>query len=775
MGFFRPFTLALLLWSTAASGEVPSGAERPLTIRTQAQFTPERELKVQLEVAGAREAAPDWDAAFPGAVTNERRSTPDYEWRELQLGPVLELQGSPAVLPVPRLGDTGSADYVDEEIVIELPPGYTVTALPSYREVQNRFFHFRRQLRQDGSRLTETTQLQRKPGWDNPALPGHREAATELASELRQEIVVAYRPEPPPGVGWMLSREQRAVIRDRHTLEVTTAIRCQTGGETEILWQGAGLNAETPPRLIALTVTDANGREKAAAPAWHPVPVMSPDSPVPSRRRLIRDDFALTVPAARTGDLVEFTIRQEFAVDQPAFAWQPGTGSIAVARDSFELRFPREMAIAFARPAPDITATSKVDSDTIALRWEAANPKPEAPALQVALGSYADYASALLAEVARCTEEQPEAARLAREIAGNAASEADQVRLLRDTVANRIALLPGVERLRFADLVCADDTLRAGSATPCNRTLLLFSLLSALDIHAEAVAVADRYAVALSDAQWNTFTPMWCDLLLRIVPSDGAPEYYLGDGDEFTPPGSTAWDSCVALDLTARTLDTIQVPEELKSRNEWELRLEVESTGDARLHWRKRYHGIDYARRKKWLEEADDDTRMEDFRNRVARIAPDAGVVQPIVHAFDGYPGEESFVLELTDWTRQAGPAQYAELPGLGEFLAAPDQLLASARPGNWSGSLEYTVTLPPAGDYAFSAYPAEACWTVPANGGEISFTSAAASPGEWKSTMHATITPAKWQSTDLPGLNVGRQLLGQWRRPFVFFRNSLQ
>ncbi|MBM4163577.1 MAG: DUF3857 domain-containing protein [Lentisphaerae bacterium] len=441
--------------------------------------------------------------------------------------------------------------------------------------------------------------------------------------------------------------------------------------------------------LVSATVSNANG----AVFSVHGKEINHMDAPwvggaprYPAAKTLV-----VNLPGVETGSVITAVTRITQR-DAPRFSVQAVFGGFdPVTRETIEIATPASLALdTRAFHAESLVATTAEEADRTVRRWvagpQAATVREPAlppgwtfkPTLLAAAGDPDAGLAETRAAFARAMRGQTAAAARARALAREAGSSDAALLAIRDFVLRTIRPGgPAFTTLPAGRAVTpADQTLAEGYGHSADRCILLATMLRAAGFDAEPVLVNPQrqrplslYAAARPFEGLAGFSEALVrvnrrpDLLTRLFGgrTDAAP-LYLGDGDHYSVPGTTAFDDHPLLMLDGRETRVEIAPAfRNRSRTDWHLALDANGTAVITVtNW---YFGPDCGLFRRQYAEMPPEERRRHHLELVGGISRSAEAAGDLMTDLDAYPGFRAFTVRAARYAVRDGTALTLLLP----------------------------------------------------------------------------------------------------------------
>ena len=151
------------------------------------------------------------------------------------------------------------------------------------------------------------------------------------------------------------------------------------------------------------------------------------------------------------------------------------------------------------------------------------------------------------------------------------------------------------------------------------------------------------------------------DVLVQVPLAGGV--VYLNDTDQYAHLGATSHDGNLAVLLTDAKPMVVHATKGSSGKTEEDFRISVGNSGNTRITITRRFFGADYGLRKKFFTELPPEERNRYYQQVVASVSQGARPVGALMTRFDGYPGVESFTVDVNAYAIRDGNYLYFDLP----------------------------------------------------------------------------------------------------------------
>ena len=248
----------------------------------------------------------------------------------------------------------------------------------------------------------------------------------------------------------------------------------------------------------------------------------------------------------------------------------------------------------------------------------------------------------------------------ARNLAAPFKTREEKIKALRDSVLQHIRLAgPPFNELPLSALSTPDATLARGYGHALDRMILLDAMLRAEGFNTEIIfAEARKTPVGESDWPLQSIPQrtahtvplvavlpersLWNRMFGSVNPNE---ILHLGDGDQYTPLGATAFADHDALNPASAEIRPVWVAPELKSQSRSETVYDVRPDGDAIITHTVWHYGAELARfRKHYMEQPPEERRREHLE-LINAFSRGAEPLSELATETEAYPGHITFTL----------------------------------------------------------------------------------------------------------------------------------
>ncbi len=469
-----------------------------------------------------------------------------------------------------------------------------------------------------------------------------------------------------------------------------------------------------------------------------------------------------TLVANLPGVDIGSTIEAEFEITSKGRPYQSGFESFQLfdnlAKKSFRLSLPADLPLQKLLTgdtgAVHEEATTNAGIRTIEWRVEhvAALPAerqqpPEwnfMPGVEYFAGDLKTYLTELKTTLVRCSGQNAKTAELAKKLTAGAADRRAAVVAIRDFVAKSIRRAgPTFTDLPLSELSAADTTLADGYGHVADQAILLHSLLQAAGFAPEFVLASGLPAVAgITNTALVFPLPQTFNVPLIRVKVAGE-TYYLNDTDQYSRLGATAHQDRLAIALDSQDYEVIHPVAGAGSRVEVDYALKLADDGKTRIGITRRYFGAEFGSRNRFFSELPPEERRRYFQEQVSGVAQGARPVADLQTSFEGYPGVESFTVELDSYGVADGKYFYFDLPFAPSLFPGGTDHRSLPYFISWQNeeTIRTTIDLPP-GFRRIIISPEDQNLTAPAGGG-MARVKSQDTPGRRVITHELDVSPA--------------------------------
>jgi len=313
------------------------------------------------------------------------------------------------------------------------------------------------------------------------------------------------------------------------------------------------------------------------------------------------------------------------------------------------------------------------------IRWEAGNlpalrREDGLPALRTLLPSVAlssersystmswtAYAKTLRNAIEPLVQPSKQIREHARKIAAPFKTREEKIKALRDDVLKNIRLAgPSFTELPLSTLSAPEKTLARGYGHALDRMILLDAMLRAEGFATEMIFAESRKSTK-GERPWSLqHVPQrneFIQPLIAVLPERSlwdrlwgnypypADKIHIGDGDQYTPLGVTAFDDFMGLNITLGDRCHIYVRPEFRAQTRSNTVIDLQPNGDAIITYTNWYYGAACAVfRKQYIEQPPEERRREHLE-LINGFSRGAVPLSPLVTETEAYPGYMAFTL----------------------------------------------------------------------------------------------------------------------------------
>jgi transglutaminase-like putative cysteine protease len=323
-----------------------------------------------------------------------------------------------------------------------------------------------------------------------------------------------------------------------------------------------------------------------------------------------------------------------------------------------------------------ITQTANAEGSSQTFHWSSQNVKalpaePQLPPEWVYLAGvsyFAGDAKAYFDELNKTmldrSGKSEKAAAKAKELADKAKSPREAVIAIRDYVAKSIRVAgPSFTELPLSELSAADTTFADSYGHAADRAILFHAMLAAAGFNPEFVMASSLPSIAgITNVTTSFPLPQNFQSPLVRLSLDGE-DYYLNDTDQYARLGSTTHDGRLALALSTQESVIVRAAKECQDKTETVYTLALADNGKTRVGITRRHFGTHFNGKNHFFSELPPEERRRYYQEMVSGVAQGARAVGDLTTKFDVYPGEESFTVEVDNYSVVDGHYLYFDLP----------------------------------------------------------------------------------------------------------------
>jgi len=286
------------------------------------------------------------------------------------------------------------------------------------------------------------------------------------------------------------------------------------------------------------------------------------------------------------------------------------------------------------------------------------------PGVTYFIGDANDYYRQLQRTMLDRSGKNPQAAAMARQLSGSAATRLEALKSIRDFIAKSIRLAgPNFTDLPLSDLSGADTTLVDGYGHLADRAILTYDMLAAAGFKPEFVLASDLPPVtSIAGVVKNFPLPQNFQYPLVRVTVEGQP-YYLNDTDQYAEPGTTPHAGRLAVNLASSTIEEIKPARNCDEKSETSYTVSLDNDGKAQIGVTRRYFGSEYNGKNRYFAELPPEERRRYYQEIVSGVAQGARPAGDLVTKFDTYPGIEQYRVTVDHYAVVDGKYLYFDLP----------------------------------------------------------------------------------------------------------------
>ncbi len=386
--------------------------------------------------------------------------------------------------------------------------------------------------------------------------------------------------------------------------------------------------------------------------------------------------------ASLPGVEIGSTIDVEFEIsmhDMPFISgYEPFQFPDGLDEKSFVLSAPAALKIQklVSGPTGIVSEHDQIQNGRQSLRWTARGVKPlpseqDLPpdwnfesGVTFFAGNVSDYWKALSDAMLAHSAKDSDAAALARRLTASAKTKLDEVKAIRDFIAENIRVAgPSFTELPLSELSDADTTLNDGYGHAADCAVLYYAMLDAAGFHPQFVMASTLPPVRGIAGVAESF-PLPDDFQSPLVKItvDGD-DYYLNDTDQYSQLGTTGFDGKLGLVLNDQRMMTIRAAKNCGNKTETDYAISLSQDGQAQIKISRWFYGEDYNGSHQFFSELPPEERDHYFQEAVSRVAQGARAVSDLTTKFDTYPGLEQFTVEMDNYGIVDGKYFYFNLP----------------------------------------------------------------------------------------------------------------
>ncbi|MDD3886542.1 MAG: DUF3857 and transglutaminase domain-containing protein, partial [Victivallaceae bacterium] len=584
----------------------------------------------------------------------------------------------PAALAVEGLPDREEADL----------PG--VAAFRSGLECHERTFSGRREF--------ETSTVELTPGDYNvlKAMLCRKDFADRHAAAVASFDYSAVKPadlrrEFPDSDLLVLSADRQVSLKDSHSWSeryktvsrILTYAGMKEMSEVKVPFEDG---RETVGLSARVTMPDGRVMET------RPEDVKVVDLPVDgaAARYPLKKQAVLPLPGAAVGATVEVELTRSTSM-QPFFHIdEPFASREAVLKKKLTVECPSAAVAAGLRcqePPPQVGFSRTEHGGVHRFEWSARNlpvVRSEAgqppdrmfmPSVSVTHGNLKMYAAELNAALKKAAADQPETIKKAQIFKLNFASTkpdaewfGKRLRRIRDFVADGIISAgPAFNTMPLDRIFPADRTLADGSGNSADKAVLLAAILNELGIETRFVAASGMGADAAAQMSFARQPGNYFDHILVYLPEH---RIYLNDRSKYAPPGVTASEGRIGLDLETGALLTVTPPRQFATRDRTNFSIKLKDNGSAEIEVVRRVTGRAMEAANHMFSQFTPELRRRHFDALAGGFSQAARISGEPQTDFTGNTGTITYRVAVPDFAARTGDFMEFMLPGFDQLLA---------------------------------------------------------------------------------------------------------
>ena len=279
-----------------------------------------------------------------------------------------------------------------------------------------------------------------------------------------------------------------------------------------------------------------------------------------------------------------------------------------------------------------------------------------------------DYAVLLQDAMNVRTENQPLVTEKAQALTANKSNIVDQVRAIRDYVAQNIRVAgPAYHTLPLGELSPADVTLESGYGHGADVAILLKAMLAGAGIASDWVLIdSDRVSREKNPVSLDMFDTV----LVKVL--DGEATYYLNDGSEYSELRATEAEGYWMAELETRTWKRLVPDVGYGRRISNVFDMEILQDGSARVMVETEYFGTTVEGVRKQYAEMTPEKRRRHVLEVVSGYSRSAVLEGEYEVDTEAYPGRRRFCVLIPGWAVETGAFLNIRLPGASDTAVAP-------------------------------------------------------------------------------------------------------
>ncbi|MBN2065003.1 MAG: DUF3857 and transglutaminase domain-containing protein, partial [Sedimentisphaerales bacterium] len=356
------------------------------------------------------------------------------------------------------------------------------------------------------------------------------------------------------------------------------------------------------------------------------------------------------------------------------------------------------------------------------------------PAVMLSAGNWQEYAREMKTKLEKASSGQNETRVKTLELIKGIKDDTGRIRAIRDFTARNIRKVgPGAGAITATAISPADITLKDGYGNSVDNAIVLYSMCQAAKLKPEFFLTGSTNEIEPLRKVELDYSPasLLGTVLVRVRVKDQI--YWLNDTDQYDHLGYTSYDDRTALELNKGRFIELDIDDELEDRSSQQYTMKIDEDGTATIKVSSSIQGGSYGARRKSFSEMIPEMRDRYVQQLVASVSQAAVLSEPLVTAYDNYPGREEFAVTARKYAVCDDNSIYFEIPNsLAVLGLRTDEHEA---PYYLSGPVEQELRIRvelPAGcgpDQILLA-PENKTWLLPDNAGTLSYQSHFAADG---------------------------------------------
>ncbi len=354
------------------------------------------------------------------------------------------------------------------------------------------------------------------------------------------------------------------------------------------------------------------------------------------------------------------------------------------------------------------------------------------PVVMLSVGNWQEYARQMQEKLETASSSQKQTRNQTLELIKGLKDDTDKVRAIRDFTARNIRKVgPGAGAITTSAVSPADITLKDGYGNTVDNAIVLYTMCRAAGLKPEFFLTGSTDAIEPLRKTELDYSPasLLHTVLVRVRVKDQV--FWLNDTDQYDQPGYTSYDDRAALDLGKRRFIELDIDDKLENRSSQQYTLKIAADGTAAIKVSSSIQGGSYGARRKMFGEMIPEMRDRYVQQLVASVSQAAVLSEPLVTAYDNYPGREEFAVTAPKYAVCDENSIYFEIPNslavLG--LRTDEHKAPYYLNGPIVQELRISVELP-AGYEQILLAPENKTWLLPDNAGVLSYQSRRADNG---------------------------------------------